>query len=338
MPEISRSTTSPSRQQLSLSFRHRFVEMLSKREHQPKDRAHGAHHLIAGTTAGVVTTAALYPLDLVKTRYQARIWWRWVYDKGPSPYKSLGTAFRTIARDEGARALYQQGLGPALLGNAVAWGGFFYCYEKIKNVIHARIPDGAELGAVHHLGAGYVAGAMMVFATNPVWMIKTRMQLQNKNAKVGVVRPYSGLIDAVRTITREEGPLALYKGAVPALMLCGQGAVQFAVYEWLKARVPKENENTPLESLSMGGASKVFSTLVTYPTQVIKSRLQQRSTAEEVRAGSSRYRGTFHCAAEIGRKEGPRGFFKGCLAHAVRAAPASAITFVVYEEVLKALA
>lgn len=78
MPEISRSTTSPSRQQLSLSFRHRFVEMLSKREHQPKDRAHGAHHLIAGTTAGVVTTAALYPLDLVKTRYQARIWWRWV--------------------------------------------------------------------------------------------------------------------------------------------------------------------------------------------------------------------------------------------------------------------
>ena len=51
------------------------------------------------------------------------------------------------------------------------------------------------------------------------------------------------LPDAVRTITREEGPLALYKGAVPALMLCGQGAVQFSVYEWLKARVPKRDEN-----------------------------------------------------------------------------------------------
>lgn len=49
--------------------------------------------------------------------------------------------------------------------------------------------------------------------------------------------------DAVRTITREEGALALYKGAVPALLLCGQGAVQFTVYEWLKARVPKQNEN-----------------------------------------------------------------------------------------------
>ncbi|CAM9187288.1 unnamed protein product, partial [Sphacelaria rigidula] len=40
--------------------------------------------------------------------------------------------------------------------------------------------------------------------------------------------------DAVRTIIREEGPMALYKGAVPALMLCTQGAVQFTVYEWLK--------------------------------------------------------------------------------------------------------
>lgn len=46
---------------------------------------------------------------------------------------------------------------------------------------------------MHHLGAGYVAGAMMVLATNPVWMIKTRMQLQDKNAKAGGVRPYSGL-------------------------------------------------------------------------------------------------------------------------------------------------
>lgn len=50
----------------------------------------------------------------------------------------------------------------------------------------------------------------------------------------------------MRTITREEGPLALYKGAVPALMLCGQGAVQFAAYEWLKARVPKQDDNVRL--------------------------------------------------------------------------------------------
>lgn len=64
----------------------------------------------------------------------------------------------------------------------------------MQTAIRARIPDGAELGPVHHLGAGYVAGAVMVLATNPVWMIKTRMQLQDRNAKASGVRPYSGLI------------------------------------------------------------------------------------------------------------------------------------------------
>lgn len=65
--------------------------------------------------------------------------------------------------------------------------------------------------------------------------------LQQRAADLGLADPM--LPDAARTITREEGPLALYKGVVPALMMCGQGAVQFSVYEWLKARVPKHDEN-----------------------------------------------------------------------------------------------
>lgn len=50
------------------------MDFFSKREeakHQ-QQRPTEAQHLVGGTTAGVVTTTALYPLDLVKTRYQAR--------------------------------------------------------------------------------------------------------------------------------------------------------------------------------------------------------------------------------------------------------------------------
>ena len=61
--------------------------------------------------------------------------------------------------------------------------------------------DGAELGPMHHLGAGYVAGAIMVFATNPVWMIKTRMQLQDNTAKLGAVRPYAGLMGEMPSLS-----------------------------------------------------------------------------------------------------------------------------------------
>lgn len=60
-----------------ISLRHRVMasltEFFSKREeakHQ-QQRPSALQHLVGGTTAGVVTTTVLYPLDLVKTRYQA---------------------------------------------------------------------------------------------------------------------------------------------------------------------------------------------------------------------------------------------------------------------------
>ncbi len=57
-----------------VSLRHRVMDFFSKREEarHRQQRPTEVQHLVGGTTAGVVTTTALYPLDLVKTRYQAR--------------------------------------------------------------------------------------------------------------------------------------------------------------------------------------------------------------------------------------------------------------------------
>jgi solute carrier family 25 (mitochondrial folate transporter), member 32 len=82
---------------------------------------------------------------------------------------------------------------------------------------------------VHHLLSAFEAGIIMVFLTNPLWLIKTRMQLQPgivKGVEAGaggatgavlggngaIGRNYQGIWHAVTTIVREEGPLALYKG------------------------------------------------------------------------------------------------------------------------------
>lgn len=61
----------------------------------------------------------------------------------------------------------------------------------------------------------------MVAVTNPLWLVKTRLQLQGRSAL-----RYAGLGDAVRTVLREEGVLGFYKGVVPALLLTSHGAVQ----------------------------------------------------------------------------------------------------------------
>ena len=82
----------------------------------------------------------------------------------------------------------------------------------------------------------------------------------------------------------------------------------------------------------------------TYPLQVIKARLQQRSqvievseTTGEVIVSKREYSGVLDCIRRIIKNEGMNGFFKGCLTNALRVAPSAAITFVTYEFVLDML-
>lgn len=84
-------------------------------------------------------------------------------------------------------------------------------------------------------------------------------------------------------------------------------------------------------------------TTMTYPLQVIKSRMQQRSDSIEltddgaIRKVRREYSGLVGTAQKIYTREGVAGFFRGCIPNAVRVAPGAAVTFVVYEEVSDAL-
>ncbi|XP_029129900.1 folate transporter 1, chloroplastic-like [Cajanus cajan] len=91
----------------------------------------------------------------------------------------------------------------------------FHCsYDKAKKR-YARNRDG-KLSPGLHLASAAEAGALVSLCTNPVWLVKTRLQLQTP---LHQRRPYSGIYDAFRTIMREEGFSALYRGIVPGLFL-----------------------------------------------------------------------------------------------------------------------
>jgi solute carrier family 25 folate transporter 32 len=96
--------------------------------------------------------------------------------------------------------------------------------------------------------------------------------------------------------------------------------------------------------LVMGAASKFIASTTTYPLQVIKARLQQRSQTIEFSEATGEiivvkreYSGVVDCIGKIWRNEGILGFFKGCVTNALRVAPSAAITFVTYEFVLDLL-
>ena len=343
--------------------------------------------LIAGVAGGSVSTALLFPLDLVKIRMQ-------VNEESSNRILSrqqrptIASSLRNVVKYEGFMGLYQ-GLSPALLASAVSWGGYFFLYEGMKKqalaVRQKRHEQSLQtsglatagdalkverLSATENFAAACLAGAAMVGLTNPMWLIKTRMQLQLRHFKDGTtqggdakipIRPYRNMFDAASTIVREEGPLALYKGASVALVMVSHGGIQFVAYESLKARfgsytraerAKKEDHEriSVLEALedslgylTMGAASKMVASTFTYPLQVIKSRLQQRADAVDIgqdgkiRVKRREYKGALACVSKIYRNEGVLGFFKGWWLQFYRVAPSSAITFVVYEAVMDAL-
>lgn len=162
----------------------------------------------AGALAGLATTALTHPLDVVRTRFQ-------VSDGRSSivpSYRNTPQALFTISRTEGLRGLYG-GFYPAVLGSTVSWGLYFFFYSKAKQ---RYLESRKELSPGLHLASAAEAGALVSLCTNPIWLVKTRLQLQTP---LHQAQPYSGFHDALMTILREEGWTALYKGLVPSLFL-----------------------------------------------------------------------------------------------------------------------
>uniref|UniRef100_A0A453HBK9 Mitochondrial folate transporter/carrier n=1 Tax=Aegilops tauschii subsp. strangulata TaxID=200361 RepID=A0A453HBK9_AEGTS len=176
--------------------------------------------------------------------------------------------------------------------------------------------------------------------TNPIWLVKTRMQLQTP----GHTSSYSGFSDALRTIRKEEGWRALYRGIGPGLLLVTHGAIQFTAYEELrKAMISAKSKQTrgddkgsedllnSVDYAALGAGSKLSAILLTYPYQVIRARLQQRPGSD----GIPKYSDSWHVVKETARYEGVRGFYRGITSNLLKNLPAASVTFVVYENVIK---
>jgi len=304
-------------------------------------------HAVSGACAGLVSSTLTYPLDVVKTRLQVQDGWS---STRTPQYRGTFDAVKTIVRTEGVRSLYS-GLSVNIVGSSLAWGCYLFVYTAVKQRSSAL----SRNTPFTNVSAGMVAGTNVAVLTNPLWVIKTRMQLDHRSPITGL-REFATALDAVRHAYSHDGPRAFARGLVPSLMLVPQGALQMMAYEELKklTLTRKQADDavrmstaecflcddavhqlTSTESLLMGGLSKVCALVLTYPLQVIRSRLQQKEQSSAV--AQRPYHGLVDAVRKIWQREGWRGYYKGITSNMIKVVPASAITFLTYEYMVQAI-
>jgi len=245
-------------------------------------------------TAAAVTA----PLDVLKTRLQSDFYQAQVRAsreaqahalRRMNPVRSamfhlsetlqiLGSVYRI----EGSRALFK-GLGPNLVGVIPARSINFYVYGNGKRLMAEYWNKGEEAPWVHLL-AGVTAGVATSTATNPIWMVKTRLQLDKNVSERNVTqRLYRNSWDCVKQVVRDEGMRGLYKGMSASYLGVVESTMQWMLYEQLKAYLARREAtivtsgreknwwDRVVDVMGNGGAAggaKLVAAVIAYPHEV----------------------------------------------------------------------
>jgi hypothetical protein len=108
----------------------------------------------------------------------------------------------TIPKNEGILALFR-GLGPNLAGFVPATALKFLLYGNTKTALVGF--TGVENGWTH-LSAGMIAGVVTSTATNPFWMIKTRLQLDQSWDPSRLSEAHHQLSSSSRRVLQHDAP------------------------------------------------------------------------------------------------------------------------------------
>lgn len=198
-------------------------------------------HLTSAACAGIVTSTAVNPIHVIKTRVQLD---KNVAEKAGDAvqrkYKNSIDCARQVIRNDGVRALYG-GLTASYLGVSelvLQWG----MYERMKMYLRHREERISLSGrpkttwdrTVEHTGKVGAAGTAKLFAamiTYPHEVVRTRLR---QGASINGTPKYTGLVQTFKLVLKEEGFASIYGGLTPHLLrTVPSSAIMFGMYEYI---------------------------------------------------------------------------------------------------------
>ncbi|KAL3269381.1 hypothetical protein HHI36_008451 [Cryptolaemus montrouzieri] len=171
---------------------------------------------------------------------------------------------------------------------------------------------------------GGAAAVSAGFFTNPLEVMKIRMQLQGElKARGQHAVHYKNVFHAGYVIAKHDGILALQKGLVPGQLfqLVVNGS-RFGSYQILQQKgfmSDKDGNLVFYKSAIIGGLCGSFGAYLASPFYLVKTHLQAEASKEIAFGHQHKHTGTWSAFQNIYKKEGVNGLFRGSTSAIVRA-------------------
>eukprot|EP00946_MAST-07B_sp_MAST-7B-sp1_P003773 g3773.t1 len=271
--------------------------------------AEAVDHALSGSLSSMGVFALLYPLDVARTRQQARRANGSPGDGGnPGVPSGVVASISSIFEREGVQGLYA-GLSANIISIGASQALYFFFYEIIKNVVVGTVNTRrrrrqqvitSRTTLVQDLLIAFVSGIINATLTCPLWVAATRLKLASRQR-----RHTSGATTKTTADTDDEnkcgkdkptfaGSLAevirsgdAWKGLGPSLLLCSNPALQYGIYEQLKQRLLSAwarrrpgrvagDVLNPVPAFLIGALAKTVATIFTYPLQLVQTRTREK--------------------------------------------------------------
>lgn len=170
---------------------------------------------VGGAAAGVVSTLACHPLEVLKDRLTV----------SPEVYPRLGIAISKIYKDGGIGAFYA-GLVPTLIGMLPYSTCYYFMYDKMKKS-YCQAKNKKSLNRPEMLLVGALAG----FAAST---ISFPLEVARKRLMVGMLQGKCppNMAAALAEVVREQGLIGLYRGwGASCLKVMPSSGITWMFYE-----------------------------------------------------------------------------------------------------------
>ncbi|OII74679.1 mitochondrial membrane associated flavin transporter [Cryptosporidium ubiquitum] len=301
--------------------------------------------------SAILTSFLLHPLDVVKTRQQVAA----TSDGAVVAYSTLISSISFIINTEGVFGLYR-GLNGQLVASGISWFIFRYLFDFIRysieeckyfsfnyRVKNQKYVYSTNISPFSNSFATIIASILSTALVHPLWLVKSRLEMQSLNTKKKGWRQYStglnGIVECIYSIYQSNGICGLYSGFIPSLLLIPHTLIQLVIYDILRTKsMSCASKCLCLNNLHFffnGFISKLLASTLTYPLQVIRSRMQM-SKLEDIKLNVYEVN-----ILKLSRKEFISfvrdHYFPGIMTHIPKVSIHNGIMFLIYEVIIRLL-